>query len=173
MAKDTERTISKHTVLVVDDEALVLRFCEFALERVGHRVLPASSASMAVQQYSTELVQVALLDATAPGVLGQDIRARLAVNGTKIILMSGYLEDEARRLVGGALQAHGFLQKPFTHLQLLQTIQDALREPTTLQGFANQSLGNSSGVLLQRESPGNRHPPPRTHPLTPRGQLVN
>ena len=119
------------TVLVVDDEPMVLAFVEVGLKRLGYHVLTAVDGSQACEAYSGHLheIDIVLLDLVMPGITGLETCRRLReINpNVKVILSSGYSSGEVLReaRLAGAL---GFIAKPYS----LEDISGALRRPESL-----------------------------------------
>jgi CheY-like chemotaxis protein len=116
------------TILVVDDEELVLRTVETALERYGYNVLTATGGSEAISLLETDPNQISLvlLDMTMPHMTGeQTLRRMLAVRpDLPVIATSGYNEIEALRRFGSGLR--GFVQKPYVPRKLAEKIRTVL-----------------------------------------------
>jgi len=108
-------------VLIVDDEPLVLRVAQRALERYGCRVLTAENGPDAVKLFSSDAdrIDLVLLDYAIPGMTGEEIFDALNARrpGVKVLLTSGYQEERAMARMKGKGLA-GFIQKPF-HPQIL------------------------------------------------------
>jgi PAS domain S-box-containing protein len=105
------------TVLVADDEAMVLRVGQRTLERLGFRVLLAADGREAVDRFrerAGEIVCV-LLDLTMPQLDGQQVFRELRAlrPDVPVILCSGYSEQAVVGLFEGQGLA-GFIQKPYT-----------------------------------------------------------
>ena len=113
-------------VLVVDDEPHVRSVAKRILEKAGHRVVVAEDGEVALSIARESPVQVALVDATMPGMSGAQVLAALAEvkPGLPLVLMSGYARDEVREAAQRA--AAGFVAKPFTPDDLRQAVRDAL-----------------------------------------------
>jgi len=116
------------TVLVVDDEPMVLAFIEEALKKLGYKVLTVVDGQQACEVYSSHSNQIdmVLLDMVMPGTTGLEVCRRLrGINPkVKVILSSGYSSgDVAReaRLAG----AMGFIGKPYS----LEELSSALHRP--------------------------------------------
>ena len=113
------------TILLVDDEEVVLAISRTMLERVGFKVITALDGAEAIEVFSSnsgEIVCV-LLDNTMPGMSGEQVfRALHEVNSdVKVILCSGYSEEEATtEFQQGELA--GFLQKPYGFGSLMKRI---------------------------------------------------
>ena len=113
-------------VLVVDDEPHVRSVAKRILEKAGHRVMVAEDGEVALSIARESPVQVALVDATMPGMSGAQVLAALAEvrPGLPLVLMSGYARDEVREAAQRA--AAGFVAKPFTPDDLRQAVRAAL-----------------------------------------------
>ncbi len=115
----------KRTILVVDDEELLLRLAFKTLSRSGYRVLTAMNGKEAVDNVRRygETISAIILDLTMPVMDGeqaiQEIQSIKA--DARIYLCSGYAqEDMAERFSERNLA--GFIQKPYTPNDLLQCL---------------------------------------------------
>jgi PAS domain S-box-containing protein len=116
-------------VLVIDDEAIVRQVTRTALELYGYRVLSAANGELGVQavrDYKDQLALV-ILDSTMPVMGGEEtlkhIKALAPV--LPVILSSGYDASQAISRSGEQALA-GFIRKPFTFTDLLETVKSAL-----------------------------------------------
>jgi two-component system cell cycle sensor histidine kinase/response regulator CckA len=119
------------TVLVVDDERMILDVTREMLEGLGYRVLVAQGGTDAMDIYRADhgKIDLVILDMIMPGMGGGELLDRMkAVNAdVRIILSSGYsLNGEARTIM--ARGARLFLQKPFRLDNLSQKIREALEK---------------------------------------------
>ncbi len=120
------------TVLVVDDEQLVLEVSREILASRGFEVLTAAGGAEAVEVYGQhrgEIVAV-VLDMTMPEVDGEEVFRRLrAMDHTaRVIMMSGYSKTRVpAQLI--ELGLGGFLHKPFRPQDLMDKLRELL-EPT-------------------------------------------
>jgi PAS domain S-box-containing protein len=124
------------TVLVVDDEPLVLAFVEEGLKKLGYQVFRAVDGQQAYEVYSSHANQIdtVLLDMVMPGTSGLEVCRRLrGINPKlKVILSSGYSSGEVARearLAG----ATGFIGKPYS----LEELSCALHRPESLSARAS------------------------------------
>ena len=117
------------TVLVIDDEEMVLRVTQQLLEKFGYSVLTAADGVEAievVESHETE-IHVALLDMGMPRMSGAEAfpQLRRARPDMKIIICSGYeLGGASKELLDTGASA--FLQKPFSARNLCTEIRKAL-----------------------------------------------
>lgn len=131
---EVEKTTKKEipgggkTVLVVDDEHMVLDVTKRILERLGYRVLTAGSGSEALRVYgeSGDGIDVVLLDMIMPDMGGGEAFERLKGMNPEVnvVLASGYsFEGEAEKIFRKGCR--GYLQKPYTKEELSRKIQEA------------------------------------------------
>lgn len=114
------------TVLVVDDDAGVLRTTCTLLEQLGYSVLPSENGRDAHRLMSEHVheVEVVVLDLTMPDSSGGEVlpdllRLRPDVG---VVLVSGYSEEDVQGLLAESPNVH-FLQKPFTPAALVASIE--------------------------------------------------
>ena len=117
------------TVLLVDDEEIVLGVGKQMLERLGYSVKTAGSGQEAVDVYknSPDDVDLVLLDMIMPGMEAGDIYDKLkAINpAIKVLLSSGYsLDQKASAIIDRG--CNGFIQKPFNMKSLEEKIEEIL-----------------------------------------------
>jgi CheY-like chemotaxis protein len=126
---------SAPTVLVADDEQLVLNFTEMALRRAGFRVLAASCGQAALNlcQKGAEHVDLALLDVKMPQMDGAElcIALRQVYPNLRVLFMSGYSEDAVDGRCGA--DARDFLTKPFTAAQLIARVNQMVARPLSFE----------------------------------------
>jgi two-component system cell cycle sensor histidine kinase/response regulator CckA len=117
------------TLLLVDDEAMILKVGTEMLEHLGYRVLEANTGAKAIGIYSANLGQVDLviLDMIMPEMSGGAVFDRLReIDPTvKVLLSSGYaLNGQAGEIIQRGCV--GFIQKPFDLVTLSQKIRQFL-----------------------------------------------
>ena len=108
------------TVLVVDDEPLVLTMMETILSEYGYKVLSAGSGQKALTILTREDTQVDLVitDLVMPGMSGRELveQIRHLNLSAKILCTSGYMMPLDKK----AEATH--LRKPFTSVELLAKV---------------------------------------------------
>jgi nitrogen-specific signal transduction histidine kinase/CheY-like chemotaxis protein len=104
-------------ILVVDDEELVRELACMTLRSHGHKVLEAKNGKDALDVLAgaSPLPSIVLLDLTMPVMGGEELVPILNrdYTGLRIIVTSGYPEEEVRRGFRPDAVA-AFLQKPYT-----------------------------------------------------------
>jgi CheY-like chemotaxis protein len=124
-----EKALGTGTVLVIDDEPVVRRMAQTALERAGFDVLVAENGKAGVRHFlsARERIRLIVVDLTMPGLGGEEtIRELRQLDcAVPMILSSGFNESEAGRNFDWQNTA-GFLQKPYTADQLVRTVEKAV-----------------------------------------------
>ncbi|MDP2319435.1 MAG: PAS domain S-box protein [Acidobacteriota bacterium] len=117
------------TILLVEDNAGLLKLATRVLKPAGYTVLGAASSEEALAALERHAAPVHLLltDVVMPGMSGRQLAERLAQThpGMKVLYMSGYTSDTMVR--HGVLEATvSFLNKPFTAAALLRKVREVL-----------------------------------------------
>ncbi|MFJ5286919.1 PAS domain S-box protein [Pseudomonas sp. NPDC088429] len=118
-------SVPRLSVLVVDDDSLVLTSTVLLLEDLGHRVLSVTSGTQALSLFDQgEVIDLMITDMAMPHMSGAQLAhaVRLLKPDLPIILATGYAE----RLEGFAAQLPR-LPKPFTQLNLLEVIAQSMK----------------------------------------------
>jgi len=119
------------TVLLVDDEAVILEVGQELLEAMGYRVFTARDGEEGIdvlKKHSDE-IELVLLDMVMPNMGGGETYDRMReINpAVKVLLSSGFSVDgEATEIMERG--CNGFIQKPFTMRQLSQKIGEVLNK---------------------------------------------
>ncbi|MHB8107806.1 MAG: histidine kinase N-terminal 7TM domain-containing protein [Candidatus Cryosericum sp.] len=126
-----DRRGNHETVLVVDDEDMILQLTRRMLEHGGYNVVTACDGSSAISLVgeSPKSVDLVLLDMTMPGMTGDQVLWELRRLGcaAPILISSGYsLGGGIQELVGAPGGADGFLPKPYNVQQLAEAVGAAL-----------------------------------------------
>jgi len=114
------------SVLVVDDDLLVLENTAAMLEDLGHTVVEACSGEEALALLRrTRTVDLVVTDYAMPGMTGLQLADIVEAErpGTVLLLSTGYAE-----LPGGARSRLPRISKPFDQAALVKAIEEALRE---------------------------------------------
>jgi PAS domain S-box-containing protein len=117
------------TVLVVDDDKLIVSVAKRMMESLGYTVLLAGSGEEALKIFKQRQKQIDLviLDMIMPHLGGSEVYDRLkSINpDIKVLLSSGYsLTGQAEEIL--ARGCNGFIQKPFNTVELSRKIREVL-----------------------------------------------
>ena len=119
----------QETLLLVDDEAMVLEVSQDLLEMLGYTVIPARGGREAVELYRAQRhdIDMVILDLIMPDMGGGETYDQLReINPqVKVLLSSGYsIDGQASEILKRGCD--GFIQKPFESGELSQRIRDIL-----------------------------------------------
>jgi len=106
-----------------------------SLRMKGFAVIEVGDGTAAVEEVRARAdIDVILLDVMLPGIPSWEVltEARRLRPGIKIILMSAYSRDYARRYFEGAT-IDGFLEKPFVLGDVLGVLRETLGVPVATQ----------------------------------------
>lgn len=152
----------KITILLVEDDRLVLHTLSRGLRDAGYCVLEADSAELAMQLCTGSTPDLALLDMRLAGMSGLDfarwLKSTLAV---PFLFLSAYNDSSA---VGAAaeLGSLGYLVKPLDVSQILPAIHTALQRAAEIKKLrqaeldlnaalkTSRSISMAIGLLMQR-----------------------
>lgn len=129
--KEPAKEISKgyETILLVDDEDIVINVGKEMLKKIGYKVLIARGGKAAVELYedNQDEIDMVILDMIMPDVGGGEAYDRLQkINpDIKVLLSSGYsINGQATEILNRGCD--GFIQKPFNVKDLSQKIREIL-----------------------------------------------
>lgn len=144
-----------HTILVVDDDTLLLSALERDLRARGMTVLAAATAARALELARARRPDCALIDLCIGDDSGIDLLRQLKelLPELLVVLLTGYgaVQNAVDAFHGGAVD---FLQKPVGALQLMRALERALaRQRAPLPTLARAEFDHITRVL--HESNGN------------------
>lgn len=118
---------AKTQVLVVDDEAAILRFLKPALEANGYEMATAGTVAEATKSIAAESPDIVLLDLGLPDGDGKDVIKRAREWSDVPIIVLSARERETEKIEALDLGADDYVNKPFNVGELLARMRTALR----------------------------------------------
>jgi DNA-binding response OmpR family regulator len=116
------------SVLVVDDEPIVLDVLRRYLERDGHRVVTAASGDEARAKIEDERPDLVLLDVMLPGETDGLALCRWIRSASELpVILVTARGEESDRIVGLELGADDYVTKPFSPRELAARVNTVLR----------------------------------------------
>jgi len=134
IAESSEENLATgdETILLVDDEQIIVDVAKDMLEILGYQVLVAYNGREAVDVYTRQkdAIDLVIQDMVMPGMNGADVfRALKKINPkVKVILASGYIMNEqiATIMEQGC---RAFMSKPFRLEDLSMKVREILDSP--------------------------------------------
>lgn len=114
-------------VLIVDDEPRYLRLLEANLRTEGYEVVTAQDGQQAVDVFSSQPVDLILLDIMMPRLDGFGATQRIREFSSVPIIILTAKGEEQDRVRGLDLGADDYLVKPFSATELLARVRAVLR----------------------------------------------
>lgn len=117
------------TILIVDDEEIIINVSREMLSNMGYNVFVAGGGKEALEIFRKDKDKITLvvLDMIMPDLSGShvyDVLKEIKPD-IKVLLSSGYsVDDQASKIM--SRDCDGFIQKPFNMLQLSKTVRDVL-----------------------------------------------
>lgn len=127
VVKDRSHKVSdlsgNQTVLMIDDEDLLLTMGEMVLSAYGYRVLTANNGQKGLDLFCkcSKEIDLVITDLVMPQMSGRELIERLRQHSpeVKIICASGFIRS-------GADEDETYLQKPFTSQDLLRKVKQVM-----------------------------------------------
>jgi len=134
---EVELATGEGTILMIEDEDVVIKVTQAILERLGYRVMVAKTGKDAIHITETfdGRIDLALLDIKLPDMQGGKVYPLImkARPDLKVIVFSGYaIEGPARKILDAGAQ--DFIQKPFSIAELAEKLKEVLEGQTSLGG---------------------------------------
>ena len=117
-------------ILVVDDEARIVKLARDYLEKAGFRVISAADGQAALAAARRDRPDLIVLDLMLPGLDGLDVTRALRRELDVPIIMLTARVEETDRLIGLELGADDYITKPFSPRELVARVRTVLRRVT-------------------------------------------
>jgi CheY-like chemotaxis protein len=116
--------VSKSTVLIVEDDHDLRDDLAFILRAKGYSVIAAENGSIALAKLKASRPDIVLLDLMMPVMNGWELRTKMledpALRQLPTVILTGVASPHE---TVKAMQASGYLAKPFDTSKLLETIE--------------------------------------------------
>ncbi len=124
LASDLSDLSGTQTILMIDDEDLLLTMGEMVLSSYGYRVLTANNGQQALDIFAAKAAEIDLVitDLVMPHMSGRELieRLRRQVPDIKVICASGFVRPPSSE------EKENYLQKPFASQDLLRKVKQVL-----------------------------------------------
>lgn len=134
------------TVLVVEDDEIILEGITISLEQEGYRVLKATTQAQAIELlHSDEIIDMSLLDVNLPDGDGYMVCREIRKNSQMPIIFLTACDDEIHTVLALEQGADDYIAKPFRIRELLARMKAILRRSGT---YANQPTQDKSIIQV-------------------------
>ena len=120
-------------ILVVDDEALLVKGIRFNLQNEGYEVITGSNGAEAVQLVQEQQPNMVILDVMMPVMDGLTACSKIREFSDVPIIMLTAKTDDMDKLIGFDHGVDDYLTKPFNILELKARIRALLRRSRTAE----------------------------------------
>lgn len=110
--------MDKHTILVVDDEKLIVKGIKFSLEQDGMAVDCAYDGQEAIDLFKSKEYSLVLLDLMLPKIDGFEVCRRIREISNVPIIMLTAKSDDIDKIMGLEYGADDYVTKPFNILEI-------------------------------------------------------
>ncbi len=136
-------SVTRKTILVVEDEEDILELVEYNLGKNGFTVTTVTSGEEALQSIRSKLPDMVLLDLMLPGIDGLEICKHLKADPRTQqipVIMLTAKGEESDIVTGLELGADDYITKPFSPRVLIARIRTVLRRKTREKADENSVL---------------------------------
>ena len=139
-------------ILVVDDEALLVKGIRFNLQNEGYEVITGSDGSEAVKLAREQAPDLIVLDVMMPVMDGLTACSRIReFSDVPIILLTAKNED-MDKLIGFDQGADDYMTKPFNILELKARIRALLRRSASAPQKTSENQLSIGNITLEPDS---------------------
>lgn len=125
------------TILLVDDEPLIIDSLTYSLKREGFTVKAVSEGRLVLPAVEKERPDLIILDIMLPDISGIEVCRQIRQVSTTPVIMLTARGEELDRVAGLEVGADDYLAKPFSFKELMARIRSTLRR-VELDRQANQ-----------------------------------
>lgn len=147
------------TILVVDDEPVIMESLAYSLRREGYNVSVTPNGIDALELFDRVQPDLVILDIMLPGMDGLEVCRRLRARSSVPIIMLTARSDEVDKILGLEIGADDYLPKPFSFRELLARIH-SLQRRLALDKQSDSAnvfrIGNLSVDIVSRRVLKNR-----------------
>lgn len=144
--------MANHTILLVDDEADVLEFLSYTIQKEGYRVFTAKNGVEAVKKTIELSPSLVLMDLMMPEMDGIEaciaIRSNQTISQPIIALLTSRAEDYSQ-IAGFDAGADDYIAKPIRPRLLVSKLSSLLRRPGNEEV---QTKSSNSSITINREA---------------------
>jgi len=131
----------KKSILIVDDDEVILKNLKEILRLEGFYVDTAKTAREAIEKSRSQFYNLALLDIKIPDMAGTELLTKMHVDTPRMmkIMITGYpsLENAVKSL---NLGADAYIMKPVKPEELMKVVEAKLREQEEAENMTEEKV---------------------------------
>ena len=128
----------KKTILIVDDEKMILNLLSCNLIKEGYNVIEATDGVQAISMAQEKKPDLILLDVMLPKIDGLSVCKRVKNMMNVPILMVTARDEELDKILGLELGADDYITKPFSIRELLARVKANLRKADVMANIQQE-----------------------------------
>ncbi len=153
-------------VLLIDDDPAVRGSIRRVLDLAGYEVVAAADGPEGIQQFTSEKIDLVLLDLNLPSDRGWDVFERLTAESplVPVVIITGMSNQYGTARAAGA---SALIEKPIEAPELLETLRQLLAEPKEAQLRRMCGYQDDTRYIRPGINPGGSNAAPeaaRSHP---------
>jgi DNA-binding NtrC family response regulator len=133
--------MSKHRILIIDDDENIRKVLQTILEDEGYIVDTSETAKKGIERSEQAFYNLALIDVRLPDMEGTELLSKLHSTKPRMrkIIVTGYptLQNAISAVNKGA---DAYVMKPFEVEKILQTIQEQLEKQEEEQSYSEDKV---------------------------------
>jgi DNA-binding NtrC family response regulator len=141
--QDVSCKMKGKSILIVDDDQVILKSLEGVLNMEGYRVDTAGTGQEAIKKFQANFYNLALLDIKLPDMDGTELLSKIHQTEPKMmkIMVTGYPElNNAVQSLN--LGADAYLMKPVNPKMLLKVVKEKLGEQEEVEKMSEEKVRN-------------------------------
>lgn len=128
------------TILIVDDEPLIVKGLKFTLEQEGYIIKDAINGEDAVDNFNQGGIDMILLDVMLPAMSGIEVCQRIRETSNVPIIMLTAKGEDIDKILGLEYGADDYMTKPFNVLEVKARIKSIFRRTEAQPKQAQNNL---------------------------------
>ena len=132
-------------ILIVDDEALIVKGLRFSLEQDGYETDTAADGEEALAKFASNQYDIILLDIMLPKLDGIEVCQRIRETSNVPVIMLTAKGEDMDKILGLEYGADDYMTKPFNILEVKARIKSILRRTSA------QDRDHDSRILTIRD----------------------
>ena len=136
-----------YTILVCDDDHLIVDSISIHLQKEGYRVIKAYDGLEALEAIGQHEIHLILLDIMMPKLDGLSTTLRIRQEENIPIIMLSAKSEDTDKIAGLNFGADDYMTKPFSSFELLARVKSHLRRYTTLGSMVSKPQYIETGGL--------------------------